>query len=532
MILLIVSLVALAAISVAVFFELRRDLMMLQQNSYRRERYMNWLRKSGDTTSTAHIIGYILLFIGLCGFSVEIFSVSGICLFGIIRTWQLVAKKYKKPLVMTRRAMRIFVCDIILFILITGAAVALFGLGSDMQAAYAACMGAMGVFCCAHIVTLLSDLILSPVERHINRKFYNRAAGRLASMPGLRIIGITGSYGKTSTKHYLHRILSEHFDTLMTPGSYNTTLGVVRTINEYLKPYNEVFIVEMGAKQTGDIKEICDLVHPSIGIITAVGPQHLESFKTIENVRETKFELADALPADGIAVINNDFEQSRKRNVSGKHALRYGISAPKGCDYTAKDIRYSPDGSEFTVTGTDGTLMTLTTSLVGECNISNLIAAVIVALKLGVPAEKIKYAVSTIRQVEHRLSMRRLPGGITIIDDAFNSNPSGSKMALDVLAMMPAGQRIIITPGMIELGDMQHELNREFGKQISRSADYAFIVGQYNRDAIMEGLTDGMIPDDHIFLFDTFLQANAHAMSIARPGATILIENDLPDTFK
>lgn len=101
----------------------------------------------------------------------------------------------------------------------------------------------------------------------------------------------------------------------MTPGNFNTTLGVVRTIREYLKPYDEIFIAEMGAKQRGDIREICDIVHPCMGIITAVGPQHLQSFKTIENVRDTKFELADALPADGLAVVNNDFEMIRTRKV-------------------------------------------------------------------------------------------------------------------------------------------------------------------------------------------------------------------------
>ena len=156
-----------------------------------------------------------------------------------------------------------------------------------------------GVQTCA--LPISACWLLSPVERHINRHYYRDAEHRLQAMPGLKVIGITGSYGKTSTKHYLETILSEHFDVLMTPGSYNTTMGVIRTVREYLKPYHEVFIVEMGAKQRGDIKEICDLVHPGIGIITAVGEQHLESFKSIENVQATKFELVDSLPAGGLA---------------------------------------------------------------------------------------------------------------------------------------------------------------------------------------------------------------------------------------
>lgn len=516
----------------ATVMELRRDLMMLQQNSYRSERYMRWLRASGDTTTVPHLLAYTLLLMSLAALPLKVITLYAMALYGVVRTWQLCVHKYKKPLVMTARARRIFITDICLCILVVAVATVIFGQFKPDRMAYSATLTVMGLFCCSHIVTLAALVLLQPVENSINRKFYNAAAERLASMPDLKIIGITGSYGKTSTKHYLHRILSEHFDTLMTPGSYNTTLGVTRTINELLKPYNEVFIVEMGAKQVGDIKEICDLVHPRIGIITAVGPQHLETFKSIENVRNTKFELADSLPADGLVVINNDFEASRGRKVSNTRSVRYAVSNPNDCQYTAEDIKYSADGTDFTVVGPDGFALQLHTQLVGECNISNLIAAVIVALELGVPASKIQYAVSTIAQVEHRLQMRHIPGGVTIIDDAFNSNPSGSRMALDVLARMDAGKRFVITPGMIELGDMQYELNKEFGRHIAACCDYAFIVCEYNRDAILAGLQEQGFPEDRVICFDTFLQANAKAMAMAKPGDTILIENDLPDTFK
>ena len=172
------------------------------------------------------------------------------------------------------------------------------------------------------------------------------------------------------------------------------------------------------------------------------------------------------------------------------------------------------------------------TRLVGECNVSNLIAAAIIALELGVPAEKIRYAVEQLEQVEHRLSIRRIPGGITIIDDAYNSNPTGSAMALDVLSAMKEGKRIIITPGMIELGLRQDELNKAFGTKIATSADEAIIVGHYNRQAICEGLREAGMSDDHIHLADTFGQAQQILATLSRPGDTVLYENDLPDTFK
>ena len=206
------------------------------------------------------------------------------------------------------------------------------------------------------------------------------------------------------------------------------------------------------------------------------------SFKSI-----TKFELVDALPADGLAVINDDFPYIANRPVDNVNCVRYGITNTDNADFTAKDIVLDSTGTTFTVVGGEQQLR-LHTKLVGECNVSNLIATVIVAMYLEVPEEKIRYAVEKIEQVEHRLNMKRTPGGLTIIDDAYNSNPTGSAMALDVLASMTSGKRIVITPGMIELGEKQYELNRDFGKRIAESVDVAIIVGEYNREAIVEGI--------------------------------------------
>ena len=289
----------------------------------------------------------------------------------------------------------------------------------------------------------------------------------------------------------------------------------------------------MGAKQPGDIKEICDLVHPQAAIITAVGEQHLETFKTIENVQRTKFELFDSLPSDGVAVINNDFAMIASRpTANGPQTIRYAISDTIGCDVTAKDIEYDRRGSSFTYVGPTGEIR-FRTPLVGQCNISNLLAAISLAIKLDVPVEKIKYAVETMEQVEHRLNMKHTPGGLTIIDDAFNSNPDGSRMALEVLANMTGGSRIIITPGMIELGDRQEELNNLFGQRIAKSADIAIVVGQYNRDAISEGIKAvESFNTDNLYIVNSFAEAQQLLLSLAKPGDTVLYENDLPDTFK
>ncbi len=503
-----------------------RDLMMFQQNSYRDDRYLRWFEHSGESTSMRRIFCCVALMLMLIG-RLPFFA-SG-ALASVIVVWQFVAllrARYKKPLVWTSRAKRIYSV--------------MWGLTAVVAAVCCVTLGLRGLACSlvgmlivSPVLLIAANCLLRPVEKSINKRYYDEAVSILSSMPSLKVIGITGSYGKTSTKHYLTRILQEQFAVTMTPGSFNTTMGVIRTVREHLRPYDEVFVCEMGAKQPGDVKEICDLVHPSIGIVTAVGEQHLESFKTIENVQRTKFELVDALPADGLAVVNDDFPYVASRKVGNVECLRYAVSNPGEADFKAEEIDYSSDGTSFSIfgPGIDKPLR-LRTKLVGECNISNLIAAVIVALRLGVSVEKIRYAVERIEQVEHRLNIKRAPGGVTIIDDAFNSNPAGSKMALDVLARMSGGRRIVVTPGMIELGAVQDQANEELGRHAARCADIAIVVGTYNRGAILAGLAAGTINSDNIHAVDTFADAQKLLGTILRAGDTVLYENDLPDTFK
>lgn len=517
--------------------ELRRCLMMFQQNSYRRERYLKWLKQSGDSTSGRRLCGMIIFFIALTPFSPNIVSAVLIAIFSIISGFSMARRRYKKPLVMTMRASRIYITALLLAAVVAAIAMTLTNVASQTLSAgsyiFSATEGLLACYCCSHLLIIAANALLSPVENRITRAYYNDAARIMASMPGLKVIGVTGSYGKTTTKHYLYSILSEKYETLMTPGSYNTTLGVVRTIREQLKPYHEVFICEMGAKNVGDIKEICDLVHPEAGIVTAVGPQHLESFKTIENVQSTKFELVDSLPAGGIAVINNDFEKIADRPVDNTRCLRYAVKNTESADYIATDINYTPGGTHFTIVCmADGHRLPLFTHLVGECNISNILAAAAMARAFGVDDQHIAYAVERLEQVEHRLSVKRVPGSLTIIDDAFNSNPVGSAMALDVLAAFNEGKRFLVTPGMIELGPEQYDRNRDFGKKAASCCDIAIIVGEYNRDAILEGLKEGGMPPEAVRPVESFTQAQQLLTSMATAGDTVLYENDLPDTFK
>ena len=514
----------------------RHDIHMLQQNSYRLERYWRYLKNDiGSAWRLIDVAMLFLLFARMLDVRLALLIIGIVC---IVKVMILLKKKFKKPLVFTKRVWRIYSVTSLLAIGGFLAVIFATGNGADYFGAYHASQLSVGFLLMETIfswaIVMLAVIILIPVEKGINRRYWNEASSILKSMPDLKVIGITGSYGKTSTKHYLNRILSEQFEVLMTPGSYNTPMGVIRTIREMMKPYDNIFICEMGAKQTGDIKEICDLVHPEIGIITAVGPMHLESFKTMENVQSTKFELVDALPKNGFAVINNDFEYCANRKVENVEVVRYCIGECKdgSCLYIAKDISYSKDGSRFVVVTPDKGEIEFMTRLVGSCNISNLLGAVIVALHLGMDVDTVRRAVSRIEQVEHRLSVKQTPGGVTRIDDAFNSNPSGSKMALEVLSGFKDGKRIVVTPGMIELGEKQFELNKALGEQIAQHADIAIIVGQYNRDALSSGVKTGELKEDNIYLVESFNEAQNVLAGILAKGDTVLYENDLPDSFK
>ena len=458
------------------------NIHILQQNSYRNSRYRRWFS----------LKNYLSTF-----------------------KW---TRKQKLPLVYTPRVKRLIATCVILIILIQAGIVLL---TQNMYCGYL-----LTAF--AFLIVQAANILNAPIEKSIAQGYYNDAKRILESMPNLTIVAVTGSYGKTSTKHYLHKILSEKFITLMTPGSFNTTLGVVRTIREHLKPYHQVFIVEMGAKQVGDIEEICKLVNPSIGIITAVAEQHMETFHSLENVLKTKFELAESLPADGLLAINNDFPAIAENHRQYKcRTIRYSQTQ---ADVHLRNISYSSIGTKFEVVAKDWSIE-LQTSLVGKYNLSNLTASVIVAKELGLTDQQIKIGVSRVEQVEHRLSIKRQPSGITVIDDAFNSNPYGAQMALDVLSGFPS-KRIVVTPGMIELGDKQFEENKKFGVQIARSADIAIVVNKVNADAITEGLREGGMDNSKIMVAKNLFEATTILNKISAAGDTILYENDLPDMFK
>ncbi len=377
---------------------------------------------------------------------------------------------------------------------------------------------------------LIGNFISRPILKMCNKKYIKEAREIISSNKKLKVIGITGSYGKTSTKNIVTALLEEKFITVMTPKSFNTTLGVVRSIREQIKPYTEVFVCEMGAARLGEIKEICEIVPPDISVITSIGPQHLTSFKSMDNIQKGKYEILTYAKEKAKAILNVDNEYIKDgigKYSAGKEIIEYSINN-SDARYTVDNIRMSEKGSIFNIN--DGiSSLEVETKLLGKHNIYNIVCAVAIAKELGMTNEEIKRGIKKIKPVEHRLELK-IMGGILALDDSFNSNPEGSKAAIETLCMFKDKYKVLVTPGMIELGEKTDELNEKFGEYAS-SLDYVILVGKITTEKIVKGLENKGFKDYIVVedLYDAF--AKLKEIQVSHNNILALFENDLPDSY-
>ena len=477
------------------FLRYKKSLHMLQLNSYKNDRYLKWLNKNLKKA--------LMLFYK--------------------------SEPQKKPFVVTDRIKRLYITFTIIFFTLN---ILLNISTSILIPIIILVLINFGIY----FVTIPINAINSIVENHINKGFYNKAKNKVKDMKNLKVVGITGSYGKTSTKYIINNILTQKYQTLMTPESYNTTMGVTKTINNDLKSIDQVFVCEMGAKNAGDIKEICDLVSPKFGIITSIGEQHLETFKTLENVKKTKFELADSIPDDGIVFLNYNDINIRNMNYKKKNIIKYGIMKEAQdnieFDYWAENIILNEKGTTFDFCSKSGKNVRLSTKLLGTHNICNIVGASAIACEMNLNQNEISIGVKTLKPVPHRLEVKANPNGYIVIDDAYNSNPIGSKMALEVLNSFEGYKKLIITPGMIELGDKQELYNKQFGEYISNVCDFTILVGKNQTKPIQEGLKNKGYSNDKIYIASDLNDAIQKMDSIVKGDkCVILFENDLTDDY-
>lgn len=497
---------------------IKKALHMFQQNRYELQRYTAWLKKTELKLNHWQI--EMLACVAVLVLLPKPFNFFLIIMASLILIYQQHKVEYIKPLVYTARVKRQITMMVILFLFFAF----LIGRYSPMPFV----VGGLFAMASPWILIYAMHIITLPIENAIKWKYEKEARNRLNGHQRLIKIGITGSYGKTSSKNVVQSLLSQKYYSLMTPASFNTPMGITRTIREQLKPIHEVFICEMGADHVGDIQELCDFVNPRIGVVTSIGPQHLNTFKTMENIIQEKMKIIESLPADGVGILNIDNQYIRRYKVKNKCRLvRYGIHHQEG-DYFVKNIEYTAQGSKFTVVFKEGEVE-FETKLLGEHNIANILAALAIAKELNMSWTEMRKAVKELNYVEHRLEIKKI-NGYTFVDNAFNSNPSGAAMSLEVLKMMP-GKRVVITPGMIDLGEQQDQQNKEFGAKMKDKADLVILVGEQQTKAIKEGLEESGFDMNNVRVCKSVKEAFTLVYKLATPEDTILLENDLPDAF-
>ncbi len=504
----------------------KNALHMFQQQHYELKRYTKWLFNKNNIHFSPVFIYFALELVIFLINCIGIID-SRICLlislaitigFTIYVLHKETKKHYIKDLVLTGRVKRqIFVFTILLIL-----ATYLFLL---LEKYYFT--GLFSIYA-PYLLVYPMALITWPIEELFKKFYENDARKKLAELTNLRKIGVTGSFGKTSTKNIINDIIGDSYFTLITPASYNTPMGITRTIRELLKPIHEVFVCEMGADKVGDISYLMDFVKPEFGVVTSIGEQHLQTFKSLNNIINEKMQEIEKLPANGVGFINLDDEYIANYQIKNTcKIVSVGIEN-LSADLVAKNIKYTNEGSNFSVKiGRKN--YKFTTKLLGKHNITNILIGIAIALELGIDIEDIVKNVSNVSQVEHRLEVKNI-NGLTIIDDAFNSNPVGSKMAIDVLSNM-SGLRVCCTPGMIDLGEVQDTKNYEFGKYMVGKVDFVLLVGEKQTKAIANGLKDAGFDMDKVRIFKTVNDALHYAYTKFSADTTVLLENDLPDAF-
>ena len=525
---LIILVIIFILIAIALTYKSKRSLHMLQQNLYNENnRYIKWTLKNISNFVNIEILGMVILFVcytvfyNLENYLIPLELVVLIVYIRVIRYWQNFFKneQTKKPLVITARIKRLIITITILYLL---PLIVLKDFNNQSIMLYL-----------NEYIVYIAKIINTPIEKGVFMHFKHMAQRKLKSMTDLKIIGITGSYGKTSSKNILRDILNVKYNAFATPRNLNTLNGLMMSVNNYMDKFTDVFIAEMGAYVKGDIKDLCDLVHPKYGILTRIGTAHLESFGSEKNIEDGKFELIESLPSDGVGVLNKDDPKQKNHKIKNKVKILWIGIEEEDVDVHAKNIKCTNKGTEFDVTFKgDKKVYHFETKLLGRHNVYNILSSLALGNLFGIEKDDLVRAVKGVKPVEHRLELKNM-GSFYMIDDAYNSNPVGAKNAVEVLGMMP-GIKVVVTPGMIELGDKEDEYNEEFGKQISAQADYVVLIGEEKTKPIYNGLLESGFNKDKIIVYNDVKRAYTFINGLAKENKKsiyALFENDLPDTY-
>lgn len=364
---------------------------------------------------------------------------------------------------------------------------------------------------------ILSSLINSPIELIIWGRYISKAKATLNKKTPL-VIAITGSFGKTSVKNILKELLSIKYSVYATPKSFNTQMGICKSIEKLND--EQIFIVEMGARKKGDINKLCDIVDPKIGIVTGVAKQHLKSFKSIENVYKTKKELQECSSVDSMFYNDMNFFGNKMKNEFYKS---FGI-----VDMGSIDLGFDGRYQIFTFIYKSRTY-TIKTKLIGKHNIENILLCIKVALYLNVDIEEIIKRIQLIDCIDNRCKISYLDNDVMLIDDSYNANVEGCLKLFDFIQKIDR-RKIVLSQGVVELGKDQFVENKNIGLKLAKVADIVVLLG-VNKKAIYKGLIEGGFSKEKIIILKHFKQLNNVFKNQIKKGDLVLIQNDLTDNY-
>lgn len=375
-----------------------------------------------------------------------------------------------------------------------------------------------------YIFLILASIIFSPFENWKKNQIKKQMVEKIKSLPNLKIIGVVGSYGKTSVKEFLYEMLKTKFRVLKTPENYNTTLSIAKVIDLELDEKYDFFICEKGAYKIGNIKKFFELVKPDYGILTGINEQHLEKFGSIKNIIKAKFEIVESLPKNGFCFVNVDDEnvdRSYRTYSTYTSIIPYGFSNDK---FSVKNVKTNDNETSFDLI-LDRKSFSCETKLFGNANLINILGAAGMAYKLGVEPEKIVRAIKNLESFPHRMEIKKINGAI-LIDDAYSSNPAGFREALNLLKAY-TNPKILVTPGIIELGGKNEEIHRKLGQLADQICDAVILVGENERTLSFE---KGLSKIKPIYI-DSVKELWTTVGKLGYENPVALLENDLPENY-
>lgn len=529
---------------VILYFASLKFLLALQQGGYRYKRYFKWLANPQTPYLSRLMLLCLLAFLFFCVLNTSFapivnngnvspfvgFASYLLFTFAYIKTESSVNAKV--PLKKTKRLIRLSVTFILLLILLTYGLILLLNFLALKIGDESFALLRYALLCVMPIlspyVLFLANGINHPFETILKRYYINVAKAKIRKYDVIKI-GITGSYGKTTVKEILKTILSQKFRVLSSPESYNTPLGIALTVKN-LDSTHDVLLAEMGARAKGDIKELAEMVKPQYGVLTGINTQHFETFGSLQNIKDTKYELFEYLEKDGEGFFSS--ENSNALELYDKfqgNKFSAGIAGENNF-VTATNIITDNRGTTFTLIFKNEPPVQCSTVLLGKHSVSNICLAAAVAKRLGLTTEEIALGINRITSIGHRLELLPNNKNIVIIDDSYNCNEDGIKAAMEVLDTFK-GRKIVVTPGLVELGKQENLANLQFGKMLAGHADIVIIIGKHNAEMLINGLTEGGMQKSNILFEKNLSRGNETLNSILREGDVVLFENDLPDNY-